>query len=360
MHLADNINIPSGLVGGLIIGASASSFLYVTGQLTGLSGITEGLMKGEDWNWSYMAGLCSSGYFLSLWMPEAFGSSATTLSSLTLVSAGVLTGLGTRLGSGCTSGHGLCGLARRSPRSLTAVLTFMATGGVTAYISRHPLIRDYLQTPLDPEVVKLFDYSLEVIIPTAIVVGTGILVYRNSASMKSMWLGASASEKKQKQNSDKSSRSSPKMHLASFIFGFLFGTGLGISGMCSTDRVLRFLDFAGTEGWDPTLMSVLGGGVAVTFSNFHLLHMNETEILLECAPGDETCVSQKLEMGATKANMKIDWKLLLGSALFGIGWGMVGMCPGPAIVSLGATVVAAGKFVPSMMAGMILKELVVP
>ena len=359
MHLAGNIDIQHGLVGGLMLGASSSALMYLTGQITGLSGICEGLFSasGKDWHWSYMAGLFSSGYFISTYMPEAFGSAPTNLSSITIVTAGVLTGFGTRLSGGCTSGHGLCGLSRLSPRSLVAVLTFMTTGGIAAYVTRLPEVSAFLQTSNDQSTAQLFDYSLQVLVPTIIAIGSGILISRSvkaSKDSKALKGKESATEKQPAPAAKK--RSTLLMHLVSAVSGLAFGCGLGISGMCNPERVLRFLDFSGAEGWDPSLMAVLGSGVLLTLINFHSFNYCNTNALIECSPGDEVCLARKLHLGTAAPNMVITPRLVLGAALFGLGWGTAGMCPGPAIVSLGATIGAAGKMVPSMVMGMVLQE----
>lgn len=113
MKLVENIDIENGLVGGIILGTATSVFMYLTGKVTGLSGIAEGIVsvKGEDWNFTYVAGLCSAGALLALYRPDSFGD-ASLLSSTALLAAGAITGFGTRLGGGCTSGHGLCGLPK--------------------------------------------------------------------------------------------------------------------------------------------------------------------------------------------------------------------------------------------------------
>mmetsp|Transcript_9619 Transcript_9619/g.15891 ORF Transcript_9619/g.15891 Transcript_9619/m.15891 type:complete len:188 (+) Transcript_9619:2-565(+) len=156
------------------------------------------------------------------------------------------------------------------------------------------------------------------------------------------------------KNVSSSNSSRLSMHLASYGAALAFGCGLGISGMANTERVLRFLDFSGGEGWDPTLMSVLGGGVAVTFLSFHLFKHTEAPVVLE----DGKHLGASLKMGCDPANMKFDWKLIVGSAMFGMGWGLAGMCPGPAVISFAGQMPPAMMFVPSMMIGMVLKELI--
>ena len=109
MHLANNIDLQSGVLGGLIIGASSSAFMYLSGKTTGISGIVEGVLianAGDDKSWtlSYFLGLLSAGVLLENLIPGSFGTSpySLTLTPEAIAMAGLLTGFGTRLGSGCT------------------------------------------------------------------------------------------------------------------------------------------------------------------------------------------------------------------------------------------------------------------
>jgi len=127
------------LVGGLLIGLSAALFVLFNGRIAGISGVLGGLLRplrGDiAWRIAFLAGLLGAplvyGVFAAL--PEARIEAGTG----TLVVAGLLVGLGTRYGAGCTSGHGVCGLSRRSPRSLVATASFMLAGFVTVYVVRH-------------------------------------------------------------------------------------------------------------------------------------------------------------------------------------------------------------------------------
>lgn len=123
-------------LGGVFIGLSASLMLYTTGRVAGISGIYGGLLRGPsaDWAWrvAFLTGLLIAGGIFVLAMP-AWAIEASANRSLTAtVGAGLLVGFGVRLGNGCTSGHGVCGLSRFSVRSLAATLAFMFTGMLTA------------------------------------------------------------------------------------------------------------------------------------------------------------------------------------------------------------------------------------
>jgi uncharacterized membrane protein YedE/YeeE len=126
------------LVGGALIGAAASLLLAANGRVAGISGIALGLLtptRGEvRWRVAFVVGLLAAGALTAAALPGQVGRSPRALPWV--VVAGLLVGVGTRLGNGCTSGHGVCGVARRSPRSIVATATFMATGVVTAVLAR--------------------------------------------------------------------------------------------------------------------------------------------------------------------------------------------------------------------------------
>ncbi|MDX2091567.1 MAG: YeeE/YedE thiosulfate transporter family protein [Kofleriaceae bacterium] len=126
----------SAALGGVLIGAASALLLLLHGRIAGISGIVGGLLQpatGERaWRVAFVGGLLASGLLVALTHPTAIG--AATRSPIVLVAAGLLVGFGTRLGSGCTSGHGVCGLARFSLRSFVAVATFMTTGAITAML----------------------------------------------------------------------------------------------------------------------------------------------------------------------------------------------------------------------------------
>lgn len=127
------------LIGGLMIGAATVMFLLLNGRIAGISGILGGLLtpaRGDiGWRLAFIGGLVMSPLVFALAAP--LPDVRVEAGYPTLVIAGLLVGIGTRYGSGCTSGHGVCGLARRSPRSLAATAAFMAAGFATVYIVRH-------------------------------------------------------------------------------------------------------------------------------------------------------------------------------------------------------------------------------
>ncbi|HPI40197.1 MAG TPA: YeeE/YedE thiosulfate transporter family protein [Pseudobdellovibrionaceae bacterium] len=127
-------SIINALLGGSIIGVSVSLMLILNGRVTGIAGIYSQWLqwpKGDTfWRFAFILGLVLGGYVASLFIPNTFGPMVTDLPWVMI--AGLLVGFGTALGSGCTSGHGVCGLSRFSIRSLVATLSFMGSGFLVA------------------------------------------------------------------------------------------------------------------------------------------------------------------------------------------------------------------------------------
>lgn len=129
------------LAGGVLIGIAAAMFVLLNGRIAGISGVLGGLLrpaKGDvAWRAAFVLGLVGAPaiYGLFAMLPAARIDAGTGALAL----AGLLVGVGTRYGAGCTSGHGVCGLARSSPRSLAATVAFMAAGFVTVFVARHLL-----------------------------------------------------------------------------------------------------------------------------------------------------------------------------------------------------------------------------
>ncbi|MFC4260452.1 DUF6691 family protein [Marinobacter lacisalsi] len=130
--------------------------------------------------------------------------------------------------------------------------------------------------------------------------------------------------------------------LASFIAGLVFGLGLLLSGMANPEKVLGFLDLAGA--WDPSLALVMAGAIAVGVFSFAVARRRHRSFL-------------GFDMKLPSSN-DISSRLVIGSLMFGVGWGLAGFCPGPGLVALGAGELRAVVFVASMVAGMGLFQLI--
>lgn len=133
--------------------------------------------------------------------------------------------------------------------------------------------------------------------------------------------------------------------LSAFLCGLIFGLGLVISGMTDTAKVLGFLDVLAirTGGWDPTLAIVMAAALLVSMPGFRLLRRRERPLFADAASWPTKSV--------------IDRPLIAGAALFGAGWGLVGLCPGPAIANLATLAPPVVVFVIAMLAGMAAHDL---
>ena len=129
----------SAAIGGVLIGIAVAMFAFVNGRIAGVSGIVGGLLRPAPsdivWRIAFVAGLIAAPivYAISAALPPVIIEAGYP----TLVVAGLLVGVGTRYGAGCTSGHGVCGISRLSPRSIVATLSFMAAGFATVFVARH-------------------------------------------------------------------------------------------------------------------------------------------------------------------------------------------------------------------------------
>ncbi|WP_417531940.1 DUF6691 family protein [Marinobacter lipolyticus] len=133
-----------------------------------------------------------------------------------------------------------------------------------------------------------------------------------------------------------------KYSLSAFGAGLVFGLGLLVSGMANPEKVLGFLDIAGL--WDPSLAFVMGGAILVGFFAFAIARKRTLSFL---------GFHMKLP-----ASDRVDTRLVIGSLMFGAGWGIAGFCPGPGLVALGAGEIKAAVFVASMIAGMVIFEMI--
>ena len=132
-----------------------------------------------------------------------------------------------------------------------------------------------------------------------------------------------------------------RSQLSAFIVGLIFGIGLLLAGMANPAKVLAFLDIAGN--WDPSLALVMGGAIPVSAIGFYLTRQRSAPLF-----GDSFQVP---------THRKLDRRLVLGALGFGVGWGLAGFCPGPALVAFGTGSLKAVVFVTAMLSGMVIFEM---
>ncbi|KAJ8903819.1 hypothetical protein NDN08_000352 [Rhodosorus marinus] len=314
-----------GLLGGGLMAVATSSFLALTGRLIGLSGIFSGVSKpsvsGFSWKASFTSGLLLGSVVTQMqtrgdWILLPFN--GTFPSWFAYIAGGFLVGFGTRLANGCTSGHGLCGIARFSVRSTLATITFLGTGIVTATMI------DALGGGPFRNLPGAFDQSHDYLRWFAAASAFGLLV-------RSVW----------RSRGDGNSLINV---IVPFGAGATFGAGLMVSAMPTPEKLLGFLTMTNFETWDATLMAVFATGVALNSIFFKLILSSLERPVLA-----ETDEEAKFEIPAN--NYDITRKLILGSIMFGGGMGISGACPGPGGVLMAMGMPKGWAFTISMYAG---------
>ena len=291
-------------VGGLLIGLSAALAYLGDGKITGISGIAGPFLRGvgkcqpmkdgQLWKALFLVGLVTGGLLNLAFNRDFAYPQALDIPAARYCLGGVFVGIGTRAGRGCTSGHGICGLPRLAPRSWIAVPTFMGVAAVTVAVTRHAAQLD----ASGPGGVAELQWPPKWEFPLA-------------AALSSLVLAALAVFLPSK----------PRSFVSPLACGMIFGLGLGVSGMTSQAKVLDFLDFGGT--WDPSLAFVMGLGLCVSFPAFLVAENEDRKPLC----GAECSFERPSKTGDYGS-------LVLGATFFGLGWGMVGICPGPALAGM--------------------------
>eukprot|EP00899_Mesostigma_viride_P001852 jgi/Mesvir1/11668/Mv00063-RA.1 len=329
------------LGGGIVIGMAASALLLFQGRILGISGILGGIFKATHdltdmpWRLMLLAGMIAGGLFIRLRCPDSFGVGAPGSPHLSLpglLLAGLLVGIGTSLGTGCTSGHGVCGLGRMSGRSLTAVITFMTVGVATATLhARMPVFaaadsaRALDSTGLPPEWVL-----------PVLGVAAGVMVVAA--------LGIHAATRRAREEKKKDADTLATL-ASMFAIAAVFSVGLCVGGMTSVAKVISFLTID-PNAWDPSLLCTMGGAVVVTSLAFHFILRRPLPLLRE--------------KWGVPTRVEITDRLVIGSAIFGIGWGLAGLCPGPAIVGLASGSIGYYVWCAAMLAGMLIHQWMAP
>ena len=324
--------------GGAVLGAATMLKLAVNGNILGISGIVNGVCSNlvskasSPWFWRvvFASGFIAGGAVLREVAPGTLQALPESMSWPRVLGAGVLVGFGTSMGNGCTSGHGISGLTRVSVRSLVATTTFMATAAATASLTA---TSDYFAAPAGAPVVTASD----AIAASLVLLGV-LAVFGALASAVVGPATASAAAK---------SPDHPARLATEFTVAATFALALGLSGMGRPQQVIAFLDLH--KGvWDPTLAFVMGAALGLTVPLFHLRIKSMIPVL-----------NTKLEL---PSRTDIDLNLVAGAALFGVGWGLCGVCPGPALINVFAPGPAIwesrnGAFIVAMLGGSLVEKL---
>jgi len=293
-------------IGGALLGATVMFKTGLTGEVLGISGNFRGLLK-EPFSPSslgrlfFLLGLTVSGLVAKLVAgghitaldPAPSLEGRRTLLLVRMLVGGFFVGIGTAFSNGCTSGHGLTGLARLSPRSWVAVPTFMFTGMLAATVFG-------TSSALPP------DSAVEFSAP--------------SAALAAAWAGGMAAIL---LVAVPLARAAPGVlgdsgakAAANLLSGGTFGCGLMLSGMVRPSKAAAFLDL-NSGAWDPSLAFVMVGALALTFPFFQFLVSRMEKPGMGC------------QFQLPPSSKMADLELSLGAAVFGVGWGICGACPGP-------------------------------
>jgi uncharacterized membrane protein YedE/YeeE len=323
----------------ILTGGSTGVLLLLNGDIMGISGILSNTLinplasiqdSQHHWRWVFIASFCVAvNIYVNYLTPSVALKDTRSESSdvpipsiIAMVLGGFLVGLGTTIGNGCTTGHGICGIGRFSPRSLVATVTF--TG--CAIFSR------FLVSPLRSWAVST-DFLRSPFLPTVSPLASALVMAVTCLIAMVRQMPSTNNELETLKNSRKS--------LGAALSGILFAFGLAISGMTNNSKVHDFLCFSGLSRrtFDPTLMAVMGSGILSSFLAYQFVQgysLRTKGTLLTCPLAlPDGCKF------SVPTNLTIDWRLLTGTAIFGMGWGLTGICPGPALYAAAAGVVDA-------------------
>eukprot|EP01119_Soliformovum_irregulare_P018360 TRINITY_DN5606_c0_g1_i1.p1 TRINITY_DN5606_c0_g1~~TRINITY_DN5606_c0_g1_i1.p1 ORF type:complete len:320 (-),score=61.20 TRINITY_DN5606_c0_g1_i1:51-1010(-) len=291
-------------LGGVMIGASTYLLMKDYGEILGISGMihstVQSLIKKQKvevddwWKVSFLSGMALSSMSAFITGGSFTNSFGVSQPSWQFIATGLLVGVGTRMANGCTSGHMLCGISRLSPRSFVATITFFGVALLTSQIFHTAPIEPIPSPPLSMLTIACLQLPFVLYF-----VPTGGLPYWHK-------------------------------EIGTGLLGSLFGGGLILTGMVNPSRVLGFMNlpiptwpFTSHGGiWDPSLLWIIAGGIVPNMIAWRWMKSGRPTF-------------SKLFKVPTRS--VIDSRLVMGSVLFGLGWGWSGICPGPAIVATTAT-----------------------
>ncbi|KAG2054742.1 hypothetical protein BDR06DRAFT_912491 [Suillus hirtellus] len=313
-----------GLLGGIGIALSVHSLLVLNGSILGVSGFVHRSLRGDKAAMASIVGLVLGGIAVGI-LGNADPPGPRTVSSLLqMMFSGLLVGIGTRLANGCTSGHMICGLSQFSLRSLVATTTFFAIAVATTHFAHGALgTSGSLDWTLDNQGRQFLGAILSL--------GTLWLAY-TCLAIKNGTDNSSKLVSRQIHSCANLVPNVPKSilrYLASFLTSLAFAFSLFLGNMVDPHKVLTFLALPLSSAFDPTLAFVAGSALPLATLLYRYVRV------------------EQLKLGGKwniPTSPKIDCRLILGSVIFGIGWGIAGICPGPALVNFGRSLYAGIGF----------------
>ena len=335
------------LCGGALLGIASIAKLALTGRVLGVSESFKrpitGDVRGSDV--AFVAGLLFAGAThtaISGGVAAMPHEPMVPLAQAAL--AGFLVGVGSSLGNGCTSGHGICGNARLSPRSMAYTCVFMVFGFGAATLAGTNAALGVVETSalnnvVYPAAASVAHWAALAAAAVAAFAALGFLASPRASRAGSSSLAGKDVEASGAQSGALSARQKKLDVVSDFVIGAVFGAGLVVSGMIHPAKVSGFLS-ATSAAWDPSLALVMGGALALCVPGFAVVR--KTIKRPACAVDFSTPTATEM-----------DAKLALGGACFGVGWGIGGICPGPAVVALasGVNPLPVAAWLVAMVAG---------
>ncbi|KAJ4497977.1 hypothetical protein C8R41DRAFT_820422 [Lentinula lateritia] len=293
-------------LGGFGLALPVHSLLVLNGSVFGISGFVHRAVRGNKEGLIATAGLIIGGIIIGTIEGRGPETSISPLPSLLL--SGFLVGLGTKLSNGCTSGHMLAGLSRFSKRSIAATATFFCTAVAATKLHHSPTF-----IPANPP-----DYNMNTTDKTLLIAQTVPLI----ASVL-LYAYASMSSHNPDTSSNSGQHKSPSVFrlVALLSTAVDFALALRLSNLTDPKKVTAFLLLPFHPAFDPSLAFLAIGAIPIGAALYHFFRGPEKPVL-----GGPWAIPK---------SGNVDTELLLGSVLFGIGWGASGLCPGPVVINLG-------------------------
>jgi len=310
------------IAGGLILGVASLAHYVQCGKAVGASGLMRAFthkkvsIEERVGHLPFFGGLVTAAFWAMKLTLIPVGGYAFAQEQWRRVAAGVLIGVGSVAGNGCTSGHGLSGIGRLSLRSLVNTMVFMVSGAVTAIVTDTTGAFGISQRTKTLDRVKWLtvdEFNL-----FSMIIGTGAIVAATIAY---------ASRKNLLPRTGKVADAIRVLH--EYASGAFFGLGLCVGGMVNPMKVAAFLAFT-KNSFDPSLMVLMASALAVLVPGYYFV---KTKI--------ERPTFHHMFAEPFKG---ITTKMLIGGTLFGAGWGLAGVCPGPLYVNFGAHIMNGSVF----------------
>jgi len=297
-------------LGGLGLALSVHSLMILNGSVFGVSGMIHRAVRGDKETLVAVAGLVLGGVIIGLIEGQHPSSGPQKLQGI--IASGLLSGLGTKLSKGCTSGHMLSGLSRLSQRSIAATATFFSTAVVMTRLLPHLTI-----TPVYAPDWNISSTDRTLLVAQAVPIAASIILYTHASTTSAQNLSGGSGDSSAIRPTRRFSRFAALLSTT-----VEFALALRLSNLTDPKKVSGFLLLNPFSlAFDPSLAFLALGAVPSGIILYHFYRGDEVPML-----GGQWSIPKP---------GKVDTKLLVGAALFGLGWGASGLCPGPVVINLG-------------------------